>query len=376
MNSEKLNIKTADNSDKRAWDHYVLNHPMGIAYQLFAWKEAVEQAYGFNGCYLIAEKNNQIKGVLPLVHVNPPFMSGQLISLPYCDAGGPLADSSEIARKLIIKAMHIAENIGVKNLTIRSIREFAGIDPDLTKNKKKARMILKLPENSDKLLASLKAKVRSQAKKPVRDGLTVQADGQKLLCEFYTLFAENMRDLGSPVHSFKWFKNILKAYKNRSHLFLVRMPDKTPAAGGIILCHSNMVSVPWASSLRRLNKSNPNMLLYWNFLKFASDNGYDKFDFGRSTPNEGTFRFKKQWGAVPEYLHWAEFNSSMCKARQNHRIDIKNQNKTKGIELIPKQTINLSDSSNVRQFAEAVVMKMPVSISKVFGNITRKYITL
>ncbi len=358
----QLNIRPAENADKEKWDKYVLEHPGGIAYQLFAWKEAVEKAYGFDGYYLIAEKNYNIKGILPLVHVHPPLMSGQLISLPYCDAGGPLADSSEVERQLIIKAMHIARKTGVKNLIVRSTREFAGIDPGLTKNNKKARMILGLPKNSDILLASLKAKVRSQAKKPVRDGLTVQAGGQELLCEFYTLFAENMRDLGSPVHSFKWFKNILQAYKNKSHLFLVRMPDKTPAAGGIILCHSNIVSVPWASSLRRFNKSNPNMLLYWSFLKFASDKGYDKFDFGRSTPDEGTFRFKKQWGAVPEYLHWADFSTP----------------EVNDYDLIPFQKKSSLEKENgqVRTTAERVLKNIPLPLSKSLGSMLRKYITL
>ena len=27
-------------------------------------------------------------------------------------------------------------------------------------------------------------------------------------------------------------------------------------------------------------------------------------DFGRSTPDEGTYKFKEQWGAEPVPLHW------------------------------------------------------------------------
>ena len=46
------------------------------------------------------------------------------------------------------------------------------------------------------------------------------------------------------------------------------------------------------------------MLLYWNILKFACEHGYKQFDFGRSTPNEGTHRFKKQWGSQPVQSYW------------------------------------------------------------------------
>lgn len=355
-----LNIKIADSFDQQRWDQYVLNHPNGIAYQLFAWKEAVEQAYKFKSFYLIAQTNNKITGILPLIHIKLPFLPGNLVSLPYCDAGGPLADSSAIERKLILKALTISKHLKTKNVSIRSTDPMAGIKPKLTLNNKKARMILNLPPDSEILLSSLKAKLRSQVKKPMRDGLSIESGGLELLDEFYTLFAENMRDLGSPVHSKKWIKHILKAYGNRAHLILVRMPDRNPAAGGIILCHPNLVSVPWASSLRRFNKSNPNMLLYWAFLKFASDNGYPAFDFGRSTPGEGTFRFKKQWGAVPEFLHWADFKTHGGSDSVLMPV-IKNKTMGKG---------------SYRQIAENVLSNLPLPLSKAFGTMTRKYITL
>lgn len=296
-------------ADKQAWDEYVLKHPHGIAYQLSAWKDSVEKAYGFKACYLIAKNNTgneyKIKGILPLIHHHLPFLKGNFVSLPYCDAAGPLADSTDIEKQLLEEAIKTARQKRIKKISIRSSKPFAGINEDQTINKAKVGMILTLPETAEKLLASFKAKLRSQIKKPMRDGLTVEIGSIKLLDSFYPLFAENMHDLGSPVHSLQWIKSILQNYGNKAHLFLVRMPDKTPAAGGIILCHPNQVSVPWASSLRCFNRWNPNMFLYWSFLKFSCDMGYSVFDFGRSSPEEGTHRFKKQWGAKSVPLYWS-----------------------------------------------------------------------
>jgi CelD/BcsL family acetyltransferase involved in cellulose biosynthesis len=76
-----------------------------------------------------------------------------------------------------------------------------------------------------------------------------------------------------------------------------------------MLLHSRTVSIPWASSLRSCNHLNPNMLLYWTFLSFAADGGYARFDFGRSTPGEGTYRFKEQWGAQPSPLCWQDLTT-------------------------------------------------------------------
>lgn len=354
-------ITLAGPSDKDRWNAYVLKHPQGIAYQLFAWKEAVEKAYGFKGFYLMAENGNKISGILPLIRINLPFASGSLVSLPYCDAGGPLADSPEIEHQLISEALKIASSVGIRAVSIRSAKPLAGFDPETTLNKNKVRMLLPLPGNSEKLLSSFKSKLRSQIKKPFKDGLSVQSGGLELLNAFYPLFAENMRDLGSPVHSRNWIKQVLSKFRNRAVLFIVRMPDQTPAAGGILLCHPDTVSVPWASSLRRFNSWNPNMMLYWAFLKFAADNHYPLFDFGRSTPDEGTYGFKKQWGASPAPLHWIEFETGTAPKKQLQPIDAGS-----GSVML----------SGKRKMAEAVIMRMPISISKAFGTLTRKYIDL
>jgi lipid II:glycine glycyltransferase (peptidoglycan interpeptide bridge formation enzyme) len=62
--------------------------------------------------------------------------------------------------------------------------------------------------------------------------------------------------------------------------------------------------VPWASAIREFNPLCANVFLYWQMLQFAVERGVHIFDFGRSTPNEGTFHFKRQWGAEPCELVW------------------------------------------------------------------------
>jgi hypothetical protein len=134
-------------------------------------------------------------------------------------------------------------------------------------------------------------------------------------------------------------------------LVIIKMPDGKIAAGGIILCHPNQVSIPWASSLRCYNYFNPNMLLYWALLKFSCDMGYPLFDFGRSTPGEGTYRFKKQWGAEPSSLYWFDSDS---KDSQDQFIG----------------------NSKYRQVAESIIKKMPVQFMNVVGPAIRKYVNL
>ncbi len=68
--------------------------------------------------------------------------------------------------------------------------------------------------------------------------------------------------------------------------------------------YRDAVENPWASSLREHRSLNPNMLLYWLMIRDAIARGYRVFDFGRSTRDEGTYQFKKQWGAADSPFFW------------------------------------------------------------------------
>lgn len=103
--------------------------------------------------------------------------------------------------------------------------------------------------------------------------------------------------------------------------------DETPIGCGIILMTGKQVSIPWASTLRRYNNLSPNMLLYWNFLKYAADTGHNLFDFGRSTLGEGTYKFKAQWGAEPHTLYWHTAHTGCQLSKSDNAADKSNGNR-------------------------------------------------
>jgi len=177
------------------------------------------------------------------------------------------------------------------------------------------------------------------------------------LNDFYNVFCENMRDLGSPVHALEWFRSVLEEYGNRSRIGVVYF-GKQPVAAGLILFCGDTVSIPWASSLRKYNALSPNMLLYWDFLKYSCENGYKRFDFGRSTPGTGTYKFKEQWGAIPNILYLITIGLSKNNKRQLN-------------------VLNISNNRNItKELAINVWRKLPASLTYSLGPIIRKYISL
>jgi FemAB-related protein (PEP-CTERM system-associated) len=299
-------VRLAGNENAGQWDDYVRRYPLALPYHLYAWKRAVEKAYVHRAYYLMAEEDKQVRGVLPLIYLKPPLLSGQLVSLPFCDVGDALSDDEDIKKKLVLEAVSLAQKLKAAYIELRGQLAPASLEYlslPVSKRSHKVRMYLELPQSSDILWDSFKSKRRSQIRKSIKNGLIFKWGSIKDLNIFYDTFSLNMRYLGSPVHSKKWFNALMEHYGEDIRMGLVYY-NSTLVGVGIILSINKIVSIPWASTLHEYNQYSPNMLLYWNFLKFAADNGYTGCDFGRSTPDEGTYRFKAQWGAKPLPLFW------------------------------------------------------------------------
>lgn len=240
------------------------------------------------------------RGILPLVHMKSILFGNMLVSLPYFNYGGVSADNSVIERSLIDEAVRIAKSIGARHIELRQEKRFEngfGIKTS------KVSMRLALSGSTEDLWKSFPSKLRSQISKPMKEGMSSRIGKSEEIDCFYEVFATNMRDLGTPVYPKKFFRNILESFPDNSWINTI-YTGRQPVASGFLIGFKERMEIPWASSLRKYNRQSPNMLLYWNCLKFSCEQGYHVFDFGRSTPGEGTYRFKEQWGAKPAQLYW------------------------------------------------------------------------
>lgn len=298
-------IRRADTGDRERWDAYVDKHRAASPYHFYAWKVAVEQAYGHRTYYLMAAENGRLAGVLPLVHIKPPLGKGVLCGLPFCDVGNCLGDSEAVTGDLLRQAIELGRQLGVGHLEIRGDSPdqfFADGQIPVSVASRKVRMILQLPATADALWLGFKSKLRSQVLKAEKNGLSFSFDNGAVDA-FYSVLSQNMRDLGSPVHSRLWLRKVIEEYGTKAKVGLV-FNGRQCVGAGLLLHAGKCVSMPWASTLRRYNKLNPNMYLYWRLLKYACEAGLEQFDFGRSSPGGGTYTFKAQWGAQPKELKW------------------------------------------------------------------------
>jgi FemAB-related protein (PEP-CTERM system-associated) len=319
--SAGLSIDIAGIESVPIWSDYCAGHPGALFSQLPGWCRTLADTYRLPLFVLRARENDSGEttvGLLPLLLFAPPGNTRRLISLPYTDAAGVLADSEDVRHRLLLAALQLAEELAADHLEVREYRPepVGGPPPDLDSRwvyrefDFKIGLQRSLPETADTLWASLGSKVRNQVRKAERCGCRCAIGGSELLDDFYAVFSENMRDLGSPTHSIELFHRLLD-HDEPSTRCLVVSCDGVPAAGAIVLRSGETLANPWASSLRRFRPRCPNMLLYWSMLRLAVEQGCRRFDFGRSSRDTPTHRFKKQWGAVPRRLCWQVFSRSM-----------------------------------------------------------------
>lgn len=289
-----------DSSIEKKWDDFVDNHPDGKFYHLFRWKTLIEETFRLKSFYFYTMENDVISGILPTFLSKSLIFGRYITSIPFFNYGGILAKDDLSKKMLIEEASKIAIENKVPYIELRHIQKSSLSLPTKTH---KIRMTLDLPQTPELLWTSFKSKLRSQIKRAQKEDMTAKIGKEDLIDDFYKVFAENMRSLGTPVWTKNIFSNTLKMFPENANVSVVYY-NKKPIAGAFLHNYKDTVEIPSASSLRKYNKLSPNMLLYWTVLKYACENGFKKFDFGRSSPDSGPHRFKKQWNAKPETLHW------------------------------------------------------------------------
>lgn len=297
-----MRVRHVETQDEAAWERFVETRPRTTAYHQLGWKRVVEEAFGHQTHYLVAEDDHQgITGILPLVHLNSLLFGNYMVSLPFVNYGGLCSDDAESAEKLLQSAVEIARYQGASHI---EFRDQEPAEHGLPVKTSKVSMVMGLPQQAEQLWDAFSPKVRSQIRRPQKEGLYAKVGGKDELGSFYSVFSVNMRDLGTPVYSERFFEMILETFPNSTWICTVYNDRRVPLASGFLIRFKDVIEIPWASSLREYNRLSPNMLLYWTALEHSCRHGAKTFDFGRSSPGSGPYKFKQQWGTHPKLLYW------------------------------------------------------------------------
>jgi serine/alanine adding enzyme len=290
-----------------AWDAYAEAHPDGNLGHASAWARVLSVAYRLEPVFLEARgATGEIQGLLPLVRFRGLNGAERLVSLPFLDCAGVLADDARAEEALVDAAL--AHGLPVEHRQRAPLRR-SPVDAS-------TRVDCFLPlagMGEEALWRSLPAKVRNQTRKASREGCVMDpADGEagvEPVCIFQQIHRVHMRELGSMAHAPAFHAEVIRSFGPRAEVLVARREHR-PAGGLVAISFAGALSVPWASTLEEHRSSCVNNLLYWEALRRAEDLGAREFGFGRSPRESGTHRFKRGWGAADRPLYWFQLDTS------------------------------------------------------------------
>lgn len=331
------------------WDTFVEQHPDANMYHLLGWKDVFEPVFGYRPYYCMAmNSSEQPYGILPMFLMGDIFRRKYLISNPFSNFAG-ICSSEPLARTALMnRARELAVETDARYVELRQLENKLGTE--LPTKESFVTLMLRLPKDSDEIWNAISSRNRGKVRKGEKKGLRVDF-GMKYLRQFYAIYAQNMRYLGTPVFPYEMFERVAEVFSDRVELLVLKLNDE-PVSGMFLFKFRNVISEPWVASLRQYNRIYVNNHLYWQAIKYACEHGFEVFDFGRSTVDTGTYHFKLQWGAEPVPLY---YQYCLHKAKEIPEVDAKNNKYQKAIELwkrLPLSITNLAGPKLVQYLPE------------------------
>ncbi len=292
-------IREYTTKDKSAWDRYVLTHPSATIFHLIAWKEVVEDAFSHKSFYLLSEdeRTGRITGIFPVFEIKSFLFGHYMVSNPFAELGGILADDESIQALLLKRAVEISEKRNCDYLELRNRKELPGL---LTKSLY-YNFQREISQDHDKNLKAIPRKSRAMVRKGIKSGL-VSEMGHHLLSEFYEMLSLNFHRLGTPVFARSYLEELLKKEELKTNILIIRTREKEVCAGVMTFFFKDQVVPYYAGSDFTMRHLGPNDFMYWELMRYGADKGYRIFDYGRSKEGTGSFSFKKHWGFKPTSL--------------------------------------------------------------------------
>ena len=286
-----IELHNLSNSDIPEWDDFVQKCENSTFYHQIGWKNIIERTYGHKSYYIIGKEDSKIVGVLPLFLIKSRLFGSKVVSVPFGPYGGPLANDVDIRQLLVNEAIRLCKKYDAKYLELRLI---SNEDYGLRHGNPCTTSIINLPATSEDLFKSFSRNKRKTIYKSQKRDL--EAKWSKELSNFYGIYYVNMHNLGSPVHSKKFFESILNEFPDSAKVLTVYYKD-TPVYSAFYQEYRDTIINSWSSAVEDYRAYFPTDFGIWYALKYACNKGLKYYDLGRSQPNSANLEFKRRWGA-------------------------------------------------------------------------------
>lgn len=307
-----LTLRTADLRDPGELvrlEGLVADHPDGTAFHRPAWLLATARGTGNRALALVAESAGNLAGYLPLTEAHSPLFGRVLVSTGFAVGGGVLAQDRRSAEELLTAAEELAQRRSCPAIELRG-----GCLPE-ARNGWKVRtdshlgFAAPLAGDDEAQLTWIPRKQRAEVRKGLAGELTVTVGTNAAdRAAHYAVYAESVRNLGTPVFPRALFDAVLDGYGADADILTV-WDGPAPVASVLSLYHKGAVMPYWGGGTWAARRLRANDRMYYELMLHARRRGCTTFDFGRSKTGSGPADFKKNWGFEGQPLAYASWTA-------------------------------------------------------------------
>lgn len=304
-------IRLADLSDEQDVARLSLwleEHPDALPFHDPKWLTAIEQGTGQKAFMMLAERGGRLEGLLPFHLIHSPVFGRALVSSGFAVGGGILSNNDDISALLAQEICVLAERWSCPSIELRG-----GYIPQATgwaeKSEAHANFRKSLQRDDDAELLAIPRKQRAEVRKGLENHLEIEiGSGQRDIEWHYAVYAESVRNLGTPVFPKSLMTSVLHAFGQDADILTV-LHNGIPVASVLSLYHRKCVMPYWGGGTRDARRLRANDVMYYALMNHARRKGCIGFDFGRSKTGSGAYHFKKNWGFEAEPLAYAFYTA-------------------------------------------------------------------
>lgn len=299
-------VDPADANERARITTFVDAHVDGTPFHLPEWGVAVARGCDQVAHYLVAERaDGELAGVLPLTEVHSPLFGRALVSSGFAVGGGVLASDPGAVAPLVDAAWVLAERLSCPTLELRggALPNGQGWHRDEASYLGFARS---LAADDEAELLAIPRKQRAEVRRSLGLALTVETgSSQRQRDDHHAVYAESVRNLGTPVFPKRLFSEVLDAFDDRADILTIRHHGRA-IASVLSLYWRGTVYPFWGGGTAEARALRANDRMYYALMCDARLRGCARFDFGRSKTGTGAAAFKRNWGFEGEPLAYAK----------------------------------------------------------------------
>jgi CelD/BcsL family acetyltransferase involved in cellulose biosynthesis len=287
------------------WDGATLYHSS-------RWSEVLRRTYNFD-VVILGEigRDGHLVGLLPLMLVRSPLTGRRLVSLPSTNVGGPIGARSWDPGRLIGAAVDLARAYRAKYLELRGGARSDCTGPSgLSELDYFGTYVVNVSALQRGAADPFDKRARRGVAKAAKAGVRVELrHDSSALEQFCALNLQTRHRHGVPAQPTSFFRTMAAIFRetDQFHIVQARYAERT-VASIILLTYRDTVTYAYGASDQAYLRFSPNHAVFDFAIRWAADNGFQTFDFGRTAPdNLGLVEFKRQWGTefrrLP-YYYW------------------------------------------------------------------------